>query len=269
MDSFVQFVEKFDSLFKFSLALLIILTIWLYFYKKSGSLYSISDKLWSLFVGKKDFYHKRLDAFHKEQHDVDKFNAIYNVKAITTQEIEAFTRWIKEQKHDVRKISGLKGWFTVSTLTVRKPGITSTVLVAIFFISLILSGLFVSLCGLTPNAIVRLDKQDPWFVINHQRAKPLFSDVAITASDCADSGYNRGDFARRSGITPSSVNGICQAFQDKKEAAAIDKIIRSQRILLYLGLYILFFGGYTLKYFHRRLNALDFIALTKKRSGQG
>jgi len=268
MEDFVQFIEKYDSFFKLLLALLIIITIWLYFYKKSGSSYSMTDKLWSIFVGQKDFYNKKLDMFHKERHDVDKFNSVYNLNAANVAELEKFTEWVKENGHDIRKISGIKGWFSIANLNVSKPARSMTFLLLLTFFCLVLSGLFVSLCGLTPNAIVKLSKQDPWFIINHQRAKPLFNEAAITADNCADTSYNKGDYSRRSGITQGSVNGICQAFQDKKESMAIDKIIKNQKILFYVGLYIIAFGGLALKYTFRRINALDFIhsSLQKRRN---
>lgn len=264
MEDFVQFIEKFDTVFKLALLLVIIASVWLYFYRKSGSVYSIHDRLWSLFVGKKAFFNARLDAFHKDRHDIDKFNSVYNVSAINTGEIERFTRWIEEEKIDTRKISAIKGWFDISSLKPRKPAVSMTVLIFLLIFAFILSGLTFGLIGLSPNAVVKLDDSDPWFVINHSRAKPVFGDLSITKENCENPDFNRVNYSRRSEITLASVKGICQSFTDAKESDAVDQIIKTQRILFYLGLYSIALGFYALKCTLRRLNAIDFYRLYQK-----
>lgn len=264
MNTFIEYLGKFDFFFKASLSVFCLIGIWLFFYKKSGSPYSMLDKLWSIFVGKKDFYNGSISRFHNERHDIDKFNSIYNLNAINTKQIENFIKWIDLGGYDTRKISGIKGWFDIAKLTAKKPKVGHTIFLSTCVISLYFSCLFFGLWGFSPNAVVKLDKHDAWFFINHQKAKAVFTDPVISKENCEDKNYNREKFSSSSGIAIQSVNSICKAFNDKKELSAIDTIVKGQRVLLYVAAIALFLALHFSKFLIRRINAHDFYNLYYK-----
>ncbi|WP_370463597.1 DUF6216 family protein [Pantoea sp. B9002] len=176
---------------KVILSLLTLISIWSYFYFKSKSLFSILDKLWSLFVGSKGFSNESINAFHKDRHDLDKFNAIYNFKATSTRQIEKFILWSKREKCDTRKTSSIKGWFDIEKLEPLKPLIwESWILFSIVVLFLSATTAF-SAWGITSNAIVKLKGSDPWFLMDHNRAKPVFSKLIIRRVDCHDDTFSR------------------------------------------------------------------------------
>jgi hypothetical protein len=260
MDAFIQYIDRFEISIKVLITLAALVLIWAFFYFKSQSPYIILDKVWSLFVGSKGFNNKKLDAFHKDRHDLDKFNSLYNFNATNTEQIEKFVEWVKLEKCDTRKISSIKGWFDLETLKPVKPEVweswTLAILAIILFVITLMSGFF----GLTQNAIVKLNENDPWFLINHSRAKPVFNKFMISKADCTNPSYNRDMYSDATGITKPSVNSICDAFEKKTEMDAVDKLIKLQSVGMYFSFMFFMCLLSTLKNLLRRMNAYDYIS---------
>lgn len=258
MDNIFQFLGKFDEYFKSIYILLAIISVWTYFYYKSGSIYTILDKVWSLFVGQKEYNNKVISKFNKERHDIDKFNSIYNVDAINTNEIVKFTKWIADNNYDIRKISNVKSWFKISELKLTRPNSYSTFGLSLIAIVLFLSSLILGIWGTTPHAIVKINDNDPWISINLQRAKTLSSDYVISREDCKRQDFNRGNYARLTNLEINSVNAICDGFLVKKESEAIKQIIKGQRVLLYISFATIIISLLLFRAILYRLNAIDF-----------
>lgn len=264
MDAFIQYIDKFEISIKILITLAAIVLIWAYFYFKSQSLYIILDKVWSLFIGSKGFSNPKLDAFHKDRHDLDKFNSLYNFNATNTEQIEKFIEWVKVEKCDTRKISSIKGWFDLETLKPVKPIIWESFVLAFLAIFLFLITLSFGFLGFTQNAIVKLNENDPWFLINHSRAKPVFNKFMISKTDCTNPSYKRDKYSNLSGITKSSITSICEAFEKKMEMDAVDKLIKLQGIGKYLSFLFLMCLWSSLISFLRRMNAYDIISRSNR-----
>lgn len=258
MDAYIQYLEKYDTSFKVISGLFSLIIIWGYFYFKSNSLYSIIDKLWSLFVGSKGFTNESINSFHKDRHDLDKFNAIYNLKATNTLQIEKFILWTKREKYDTKKISSIKGWFDISKLEPIRPPVWESLFLGVSFPFLcIVTALFLFI-GSTQNAVVKLDDNDSWFLMDHNRAKTVFSKLIISKANCHNEKYPREKYSLKSGITPNSVDSICAAFEKQSEMDAVDEIIRKQTALLFFSIIPLFFMIHNIKNLSRRINAYNF-----------
>lgn len=258
MDAYIQYLDKYEIPIKVISALIVLIIIWVYFYFKSNSLYSIIDKLWFLFVGSKGFTNESMNSFHKDRHDLDKFNAIYNFKATNTLQIEKFILWTKREKYDTRKISSIKGWFDISKLEPLRPPVLETWILGLISIALCILVAFFAFLGSTQNAVIKLNENDPWIFMNHTRAKNPFNHLTITKVDCRNEKYPRDKYSLKSGITTASIESICAAFDKPSEMNAVDKIIRKQTTLIYFSFISLFLFFQSLKYFLRRMNAFDF-----------
>jgi len=264
MDEYISHIEKFDAAIKTALGLGLIIVIWSYFYFKSKSLYSILDKLWSLFVGSKGFNNESINSFHKDQHDIDKFNAIYNFNATNTTQIEKFVNLIESEMVDIRQISSMKGWFDLNILKPVRPPIFETWVLAFFSVLIFSVSIVFLTWGVTENAILKLNKNDPWIMINHDRAKPVFNKLAITKENCLDKKFSKIKYSEITELDPESINTLCTAFYKKSEMEAVDKIINGQTIFSYLAAFTTFLLMISLKNLFRRLNAYHFYFHNKK-----
>lgn len=239
MENLIQSIIKFDTLISATVAIFIILGIGYIFYSRSGSTYSLYYRLWSLFVGEKVFYDNNLEKYMQERKDLDKFNAVFNTEAKTKVDLLRFHRRIEKYGIDIKRISESKGNFDFHTLKMRKPSLTGSFMTLFFSIGVFLFSIVIIAVGVSDKAILKFNDGEPWIAINHKMAKPIFNKYKITPETCKKENFNAVNIHEKTELSINSIQAICQSFNSKDDAKAIDKYISGQKGLPWIAVLLL------------------------------
>ncbi|EXU76025.1 DUF6216 family protein [Erwinia mallotivora] len=240
MESLIQTVIKFDTLISTLIAIGIILSMVYVFYSRSGSTYSLYYRLWSLLVGEKNFHDVHLESYMQERKDLDKFNAIFNTDIKKKNDLDDFYKWLVRYDIDIKKISESKGNFDFHNMKMRKPHWMLIIMAAIFSVLMFIFGVAIAAISITDKAILQFHDGEPWVLINHNMAKPMFNKYIITPKDCLKENYNANKIMEKTKFYLSTVETICHSFNSNTDKEIIDKFVASQKKVSWLTFVILY-----------------------------
>jgi len=221
-----------------------------YFHRRAGTSYGLLSRLYALLIGGSDFHHDSLIEFWKERRDVERFNALFNIKAKSATDIERFNRWIKDYDLDVSTFTKLKSWFDLERRKVRKVKkwqyISPLVLVLVAYFATV----FTAGIGFADAALIKLGGEDQWIWLNHKKASSFnynpFRDSAndwyLTKSACEKADFDSQAVADSTGLKQQSISAICNSFDNADDAKHIDDVILDQKIFLLIAVIPFLFG---------------------------
>ncbi|MEG3135666.1 DUF6216 family protein [Rouxiella sp. T17] len=253
-ESLIGYVGKFDVLINTITTIIIVSFLAFYFYKRSGSSYSIINRIWSIFFSHKEFHNHSLKTNLLDRLDIDKYNALFNVKAINIKQIHAFNDWLEKYNINVKLISKIKGWFDIQELQTISPNNKETAFLFASILPVLLVGVFSLAIGTSDQAIVKTDSDNVWIAISPKHIKPLFSHEVITPSLCDKPNLDYSYYQKNTGLTPASLKILCNSFTDSEDQSSIARIIHSQRPLIIFGLIFITFSLKIYRAIMRRIN---------------
>lgn len=257
LENIVSFIGQFNSVINAGLFLIVLYSVGLYFYTRSGSAYSILDRLWTIFLGHKKFNNPTIESMLQERKDIDKFNALFNVDAIDTQQIIAFNKWIKKYNYDTRKISRIKGWFKIESLKIKKANHIESILILGISISLLLFSIIIIFIGSMSMALIKIETSEPWIWVDHTEVRTLNNKIVLNKETCLDEDFDIKNISERSRLTNNSIRIICQNFNRKEKSLTITNLISGQKTASYSSLLFIFISFRMIISFTRAINVSD------------
>lgn len=236
-------IESFISILTF---IFFIGCVCFYIHRRSGSSFSLVNKVVSFLYSKQDFHSNSINIIWHEREDVERFNAIFSTRAENINQINEFYHWVNKLQLDFKMLTSLGG-----SLNMRRRKIAKMSWLEISFTGLLtpvmaLASLFILLISLSNYALVKLDnyKDVGWFWINGDAAysmqAPYESDSTrwkVYKTSC-----DKGEKNER--ISEAFNNMLCESFNSEESLIYINNLIESQKTLKYHAFLIMLFAFY-------------------------
>ncbi|WP_314140477.1 DUF6216 family protein [Buttiauxella noackiae] len=231
------FIDKYTAIINHLLSLVIAILLLLALYRKSGSAYSLMERIWFIFLGGKKYSDEESNKFYDDIRDMEKFNAIFNVNAKTPSEYKKIRDWITKYDLEIKQISKIKNNITVRNLKIKKQS-TCSIMLTVF---IILISFVLAICSFTiadaDSALVSIKSNGTYLKINTHGTSKLFhftnNDYWILTKDtCLKIDHNPEKTKKAAVITklePNLIDILCQMYI-KKDFKYINQTIDEQNI---------------------------------------
>jgi hypothetical protein len=238
---------KSEALITPLLALFLALAIAFYFWRRSGSSYGIKNRLYSILSGSKEFENPSFAELWHEQRDLERFNALFNLNAKSTNDVINFINWVKKYDLDIKKLSVIKKRFDIGTLRVKKINKWNMYLNIISILFLITFSILIAILGFSDSVLIKFKNDGQWIWLNNNTAQsfdinPLKSKESkwiIEATDCASNEFNPREKSKQTGLTDETIQVICKSFTSEEGKEYVQNALRQQRGLLWATILLL------------------------------
>jgi hypothetical protein len=225
------------SLFPIALAI--------YFQMRSGSSYSLVNRLYALLIGGSEFSDAKLKKFWEERTDVERFNALFHMQAKTIKEIHWFQKRVQKNELNIQFFSKMRGGFNSQLRKIKKlspklyySSISALGLILIIVVLAIQPLLFIAS---SDGAILKLKDEDQWMSINRNGFSsvswfPLAEigkEWAFDKAACTSLETNL--LVEKTKLLKPSVEIICNSFDDSGSLIYFEKTIKDQKNFWYIG----------------------------------
>lgn len=231
-----------------SLLFLFLIFLAIYFHRRSGSSYAIMSRFYTLMTGGNSFHDDTLQEFWKRRQDIERFNALFNVKAKTILEAKKFKSWIEMNEIDVREISNANSYFDFSNMSIKRVKRREIFFDLVFLIAWFLASSFSLGLGTTDYAIVKFKSDNQWFGLNQEEAVSTFfgesffydNDWVINKKLCDSDDLYASQQVVESELKRSEIDFICRSFVDESLSEEVSEIKSNQSKFIFLS--IIFFS---------------------------
>lgn len=216
--------------------------LFIFFKMRTGTSYGLLNRLYTIFIGGSDFHHDPVIKFWHERKDVERFNALFNMKAKSLKEIQLFVDWIEKYDLDLEKFTRLRGWFDFEKRTVEKIN-AWWIAVPCAFALLAYFTLFPTMVVASVDAaLIRFKSEEQWIFLDHTQARnfsinPLrnkVNDWQISKVDCSNSSFSTEKTAKKNQLLEENVRIICESFNNLEDAQWIENTINSQKFFWFV-----------------------------------
>lgn len=222
-------------------------TIAAYFHFRSGSSYGLVNRLYSLLIGGSDFSNDKLKRFWQERTDIERFNALFYMKAKSMKEIYWFQDRVKKNELDVKFFSKMRGGYDAELRKVKKfsPWILAIPFIVLIFVTSAIQPLF--FVATSDGAIIKMKNEDQWISLNQNGASSVRfvivtqkgTEWAFNKAACSKK-LGQSILIKKTGLSGQSISKICEYLEDPDSSSYINQVISDQKLFWYLGfLYIL------------------------------
>jgi hypothetical protein len=166
--------------------LTVIITLYLFFRWRAGSSYGFLNRLYAIFIGGSEFHHDVTAKFWSDRKDIERFNALFNTKAKSLNDIQKFIIWIEDNELDLRKFTTLKDWFDFEKRKVKKPKKWQLATPFVFTLLAYISSIPISVIASVDAALIKFNDERQWIWLGHTEAKNFslnpFEIIAMTGN---------------------------------------------------------------------------------------
>ncbi|MHC5106665.1 DUF6216 family protein [Enterobacter ludwigii] len=231
------FIDKYTAIINHLLSLVIAILLLLALYRKSGSAYSLMERIWFIFLGGKKYSDEASNKFYDDIRDMEKFNAIFNVNAKTPSEYKKIRDWIIKYDLEIKQISKIKNNIIARNLKIKKQSICMIMLtVSVVFSSLILV-IFSLIIANADSALVRIKSDGTYLKINTHGTSKIYhfsnnDNWVLTKDTCLKIDHNTEKTKKASAITklePNVIGIICEMYI-KEDFKYINQTINEQKV---------------------------------------
>ncbi|MBU9384911.1 DUF6216 family protein [Burkholderia gladioli] len=194
------------------------------------STHPIREKVWSLFVGDKDFHDERLKSFAEEQLDLTHFRIVYGVQAKSTSDLYRLLSWMKRYKVSPEDVKRVRGWINPSqTYALNVPN-NFYILSRFIGIVIIASAIsWASSLSRWESTLVTMKTSGTWFLANKTSVRSILGHWRIDAQTCKTQAMPS---TSETGLTLTEEMELCEGLANGKLGAAISSSVRFQRWIL-------------------------------------
>lgn len=235
------------SFSELALTILPLLFLYLLFKVRTGTSYGLLNRLYTIFIGRANFYHDPVIKFWHERKDVERFNALFNMKAKSLNEILLFIDWIEKHDLDLEKFTRLRGWFNFKKRKIEK--------IKSWQIATLCVSAFIAYFALFPTivvasadaALITFKNEEKWFFLDHTQARsfninPLrtkTNDWQISKVDCSSPNFDTEKTAKKTQLLEKNITIICESFNNLEDAQWIVNTINSQKFFWFFVVFLL------------------------------
>ncbi len=203
------------------------------------------SRLYALLIGGSAFHDDKLNSFWKERIDVERFNALFNIRTKSLKEIHLFQSWLDSNELDIRKFAGLRNSFDYEKTEVQKLNK--------FFLAIPITFILIVIWAVQPllflttndSAIIKLKAESDWVALNGNSVSNVSFSVVLKErnkwhfekADCQQ--QTRAELADLTSLTSDSIDILCKSFTSKEDAKFIQETLQQQRSFWYAAILLL------------------------------
>lgn len=258
MQSFSTVVQS--PLFSWFAAVLTGLVLFVLFWWRAGSFFSVLDRCWRLITGKADLHDPILNALLQESLDLEKFQLTFGVKAETIADLHQFAAWRKVNRVDMISIHKARRWIDVTSReVVRQPPkhYVGRRLAVVCLAMLCIAGM--GQLSASRNAYLQMRASKVWFKTDAVTVMSPFEKWSFDQAKCE---AGRGDVMRMTGFNPSEAAAICDILAKDDLKALVTKTLDQQGTIAIYFVLIAFLV--MLVCFYSALGAEEALSLRKR-----
>jgi hypothetical protein len=215
-----------------------------FFWWRSGSIYSLLERVWRLVAGKAEVSDEKLKKFILETRDVEKFRFMFGLKVERMAELHKLLEWLNANSIGISKAQMAKRWINAKTrelipvpkyyLPIRALGLVLCVVALMLLVISVTSS----------DALLQMKGSKTWFLADATSIKGFYEDWVIEPAQCPKEIVSKSV----GGLTNAEVHLLCEAFKDGTFKQLVSDTVRQQRILgLMYGLLVLIGGAIWLR----------------------
>ncbi|HZG12288.1 MAG TPA: DUF6216 family protein [Kurthia gibsonii] len=217
-----------------------------YIHRRSGSSFSLINKLMNFLYTGKSFNSKEIGDIWHEREDIERFNAIFSTRAENKRQIIDFYKWVNKLDLNFKMLTNLGGNLDLKRRKITKVCWFEIALTGLLTSVMAVASLFILIISINNAALIKLNDQEDvgWFWIN---GKVAYSFQAPFESESTKwKVYKRScEKGIKNEDIPESFNKmLCESFSSEESMLYINDIIESQKILKYHAFLIMFFALY-------------------------
>ena len=222
------------SLFPVSLAI--------YFQMRSGSSYSLVNRLYAILIGGSEFSDDKLKKFWEERTDIERFNALFHMQAKTIKEIYWFQKRVQKNELNMKLFSKMRGGFDSQRRKIKKLKPWILLVPGIIFLLVALPIQPYLFIASSDVAIIKLKNEslnrDGAASVSLYPPATMDKEWRFDKSDCASIGLST--LAEKSRFKEKSIKTICSSFENKESLEYFEQVVNDQKNFWYISiLYIL------------------------------
>ncbi|MFQ2290595.1 DUF6216 family protein [Aeromonas enteropelogenes] len=228
-----------------------------YIHRRSGSSFSLINKIVNFLYSGKKFHSEEIEIICKEREDVERFNAIFSTRAENKKQIIELYAWVNKFGLNFKMLTNLGGNLDMKRRKITKIGWFEIAFSGLLTPVMAILSLFILAISINNSALIKLndDKDVGWFWINDKVAysfqAPYESDSTkwkVYKKSCEKGVKNKS-------IPESFNNMLCESFDSEESLLYINDLIESQKMLKYHAFLIMFFALYMYSLTNQSLRA--------------
>jgi hypothetical protein len=206
----------------------------------------IREKIWSSFVGDKDFNDEKLKSFAHDQLDLTHFRVVYGVPARSVMDIHRLLSWMEQYKVSPVDVKRIRGWIHPSRDEPLKIPSKRYILVwiAVFGILMLSTTLPVTASDFKAT-LLKMNVSGTWFTSDGTSVNAVWGGWRIDSQSCTK--HTLPDI-KVTGLTGAETTAICNGIADGELKTMVSDPLKYQRrvfavivlviLLLSLGAYL-------------------------------
>ena len=170
-------MESIQSILSPSLAFsgpILIITLIVVFWVRSGSIFTIFERAWRLLAGRLEASDPKLKTFLQETLDIEKFSFVYGLKPETIKEMHDLITWIDVYSIGVVNAQKARKWIDIKIPEIIKTPPKSYLVTRV--VALVLCSLFVIMSSIpitSQFAVLKFKKTGTWFLMDSNMAQSI------------------------------------------------------------------------------------------------
>ncbi|WP_157635141.1 DUF6216 family protein [Burkholderia ubonensis] len=187
----------------------------------------IREKVWSSFVGDKDFNDEELRSFAQEQLDLTRFRVVYGVAARSVSDLHRLLLWMRQRKIAPGDVKRIRAWIDPSKdelLETPSKRYISTwcVLLGVLILAFCLS----AATSDSKTTMLQMKVSGTWFLSNGTHVDAVWGHWRIDSESCLN--HARPDI-KVTGLTEAEATTICNGIANGTLKTVVDESLKYQR----------------------------------------
>jgi hypothetical protein len=209
------------------LSILVFFVIACYAIFRLKSTYILREKVWSSFVGERDFNDERLKSFSEEQLDLSRFRVMYGVSARSIVDLHRLLSWMVRHGLTPLDVKRARRWINPSRENPLEMPKLKYMLTWLFVLGMLLIGLFVALRANDSNeTLLRMRASGIWYWSDGKTAYSLRSRWHIGNQSCTSGSLPDTSVT---GFTSAETKLLCSGINDGQLDTIVKETVRVQR----------------------------------------
>jgi hypothetical protein len=252
------------------LSILGLLIVACYAVFRLNSTHLIREKVWSSFVGDKDFSDEKLNAFARDQLDLSRFRVVYGVTAKSVEDLHGLLSWMENHAISPGDVKRARGWIEPSRNHPLEIPSKRYIAASVAVVGILILSLFAPVTASdSKTAMLKMNDSGTWFFSNGASASAVWGSWRIDSQSC----INRElPMSGETGLTADETKALCDGIASGALKTTVKESLTYQRRSLGVISFVLLFAALGV-FLH--LNAALFarqlanrLGFTEKASGQ-
>ena len=221
------FVAALAPIVTYFLSVLGLFAVGFYAIFRLKSTYIIREKIWSSFVGDRDFSDEHLKAFADEQLDLSRFRVVYGVPARSIADLHRLLAWMKEFDLAPFDVKRAREWINPSKNEPFQEPNGRFLVGRVFMLAVLMAALFATMKAVgSHQTLLKMRASGTYYWSDGKSVEPAWGNGHFDPRGCADGGVPD---VSGTGFTSLEAKLLCDGIADGELNKIVTESIASQR----------------------------------------